>query len=73
MMKKMIGSIEYNETTQTKSFRWRETASSPMHQVTFDDKETYSFKYKWALESGFRGVGFWMVRVIYTEKIHSAR
>ena len=33
---------------------------SPMHQLTYDDPETYSFKYKWALESGFRGVGFWM-------------
>ena len=63
LMDKMVGDIEYNKPAQTKSFRWRETASSPMHQVTYDDKETYSLKYKWALESGFRGVGFWMVRV----------
>lgn len=31
-----------------------------MHQVTYDDPETYKIKYNWALDAGFRGVGFWM-------------
>jgi GH18 family chitinase len=61
LMGKMVGSIEYNKTTQTKSFRWREKVSSPMHQVTYDDKQTYRVKYRWALDNGFRGIGFWMV------------
>ena len=68
-MDKMVGDIEYNKTAQTKSFRWRESPSSPMHQVTYDDKETYTLKYKWALESGFRGIGFWMVRVLQDDTL----
>jgi GH18 family chitinase len=28
--------------------------------VTYDDPETYAVKYRWALDNGFRGVGFWM-------------
>ena len=33
LMGKMVGGITYDEVAQTKSFRWRETATSPMHEV----------------------------------------
>jgi hypothetical protein len=61
MKEKIVGEVVHNVEAQTKSFRWRPgTVGAPMHQVTYDDPETYATKYKWALEKQFRGVGFWM-------------
>jgi GH18 family chitinase len=30
-----------------------------MHEVTYDDPETYKVKYNWAKQRGFKGLAFW--------------